>query len=63
MWAAHRLRSSRTSCGNRHSAVSPSSDSTVNVDGRPHDIIGIMPPGFDVMDNRTQIWLPIGSIP
>ena len=25
----------------------------VQVDGRPHDIIGIMPPGFDVMDNRT----------
>jgi len=36
---------------------------TVEVDGRPHDIIGIMPPGFDVMDNRTQIWLPIGIHP
>ena len=35
----------------------------VEVDGRPHDIIGIMPPGFDVMDNRTQIWLPIGIHP
>jgi len=36
---------------------------TVAVDGRPHEIIGIMPPGFDVMDNRTQIWLPIGIHP
>ena len=36
---------------------------TVQVDGRPHDIIGIMPPGFDVMDNRTEIWLPIGVHP
>jgi putative ABC transport system permease protein len=35
----------------------------VHVDGRPHDIIGIMPPGFDVMDNRTEIWLPIGVHP
>jgi predicted permease len=36
---------------------------SVPVDGRPHDIIGIMPPGFDVMDNRTEIWLPIGVHP
>ena len=36
---------------------------TVQIDGRPHDIIGIMPPGFDVMDNRTEIWLPIGIHP
>jgi predicted permease len=36
---------------------------TVQIDGRPHDIIGIMPSGFDVMDNRTGIWLPIGIHP
>ena len=36
---------------------------TVLVDGRPHDIIGIMPPRFDLMDNRTEIWLPIGLHP
>ena len=36
---------------------------TVQIDRRPHDIIGVMPPGFDVMDNRTQIWLPIGIHP
>ncbi|HEX8029800.1 MAG TPA: ABC transporter permease, partial [Vicinamibacterales bacterium] len=33
---------------------------TVNVEGRLHEIIGIMPPGIDVMDNRTAIWLPLG---
>jgi putative ABC transport system permease protein len=36
---------------------------SVQVDGRAHDIIGIMPAGFDVMDNRTEIWLPIGVHP
>jgi predicted permease len=35
----------------------------VFVDGRPHDVIGIMPPGVDVMDNQTEIWLPIGIHP
>jgi putative ABC transport system permease protein len=33
---------------------------TVNVDGRPHEILGIMPSGIDVMDHRTAIWLPLG---
>ena len=33
---------------------------TLNVDGRPHEVLGIMPPGIDVMDNRTAIWLPLG---
>src|SRR5437867_10757253 len=27
---------------------------------RPHEILGIMPSGIDVMDNRTAIWLPLG---
>jgi predicted permease len=36
---------------------------TVNVDGRPHDVIGIMPPGVDLMDYRPEIWLPIGVHP
>ena len=36
---------------------------TVHVDGRPHDIIGIMPPGVDLMDSRPEIWLPIGVHP
>jgi putative ABC transport system permease protein len=33
---------------------------TVNVDGRLHEILGIMPSGIDVMDNHTAIWLPLG---
>src|SRR4029453_11322487 len=33
---------------------------TLSVDGRPHEVIGIMPPSIDVMDNRTAIWLPLG---
>ena len=35
----------------------------VHVDGRPHDVIGIMPPGVDLMDSRPEIWLPIGVHP
>ncbi len=31
----------------------------VEIDGRPHEVVGIMPPGADVMDNRTQVWLPL----
>jgi putative ABC transport system permease protein len=33
---------------------------TVPIDGRPHEILGVMPRGADVMDNRTEIWLPLG---
>ncbi len=32
---------------------------TVQLEGRPHEVVGIMPPGSDVMDNRTKIWLPL----
>src|SRR5262245_45471242 len=33
---------------------------TVLVDGRPHDVIGIMPPDVDLVDSRPEIWLPLG---
>ncbi len=33
---------------------------TVEVNGLRREVIGIMPPGMDVMDNRTEIWLPLG---
>lgn len=36
---------------------------TVVVDGRPHDVIGIMPPGVDLMDTQPEIWLPLGVHP
>jgi putative ABC transport system permease protein len=31
----------------------------VDIEGRPHEIVGIMLPGADVMDNRTEVWLPL----
>ena len=31
----------------------------VEIEGRPHEIVGIMPPEADVMDNHTQVWLPL----
>ncbi len=36
---------------------------TVEVNGLPREIIGVMPPGVDVMDNRTEIWTPLGVNP
>jgi len=33
---------------------------TVEVNGARREVIGIMPPRTDVMENRTQIWLPLG---
>ena len=36
---------------------------TVEVNGLPREVIGIMPPGADVMDNRTEIWMPSGLNP
>jgi putative ABC transport system permease protein len=35
----------------------------VEVSGRRGEVVGIMPPRADVMDNRTEIWLPLGLNP
>ena len=35
----------------------------VEINGLPREVIGIMPPGVDVMDNRTEIWMPLGLNP
>ena len=35
----------------------------VELTGRRREVIGIMPPGSDVLDNRIQIWLPLGLNP
>ena len=48
----------RTAFGGR-----PIVGQTVDVNGRRHEVLGIMPPGADVMDNRTEIWLPLGLNP
>jgi predicted permease len=44
----------RTAFGGR-----PLAGQKVEIEGRPHEIVGIMPRGADVMDNRTQVWLPL----
>src|SRR5262249_53433931 len=44
----------RTALGGR-----PLVGQKVEIEGRPHEIVGIMPPGADVMDNHTQVWLPL----
>ena len=36
---------------------------TVEISGLAREVIGIMPPGADVMDNRTEVWLPLGLNP
>jgi putative ABC transport system permease protein len=35
----------------------------VYVDGRRHEVTGVMPPGADLMDARVEIWLPLGLDP
>ena len=35
---------------------------TIEVDGAQNEVVGIMPPGFDVMDNHVEIWMPLHSI-
>jgi predicted permease len=36
---------------------------TVEINGLAREVIGVMPPGMDVMDNRTEIWMPLGLNP
>jgi predicted permease len=36
---------------------------TVEIDGVQREIIGVMAPGADVMDNRTEVWMPLGLNP
>jgi len=32
---------------------------TANLNGRSWEVVGVMPPGFDVMDNKVEVWLPL----
>jgi putative ABC transport system permease protein len=32
---------------------------TIEVNGVQNEVVGIMPPGFDVMDNEVELWLPL----
>ena len=36
---------------------------TVDIDGVRREVIGIMPPKLDVMDNHVEVWLPAGLDP
>ncbi len=36
---------------------------SVDVNGRRHQILGVMERGADLMDNRTEIWMPLGLNP
>lgn len=36
---------------------------TIEVNGVPNEVVGILPPGVDLMDNRTEIWVPLGLNP
>jgi predicted permease len=33
---------------------------TVPVNGRPHEVIGVMSPATDLMDYQPEVWLPLG---
>lgn len=35
----------------------------VEINGLRREVIGVMPRGADVMDNRTEIWMPLGLNP
>jgi putative ABC transport system permease protein len=45
----------RTAFGGDESAVGR----VLPIDGAPTRIVGIMPPGYDVHDQRVQVWLPL----
>jgi putative ABC transport system permease protein len=36
---------------------------TIEVNGIQREVIGVLAPGADVMDNRTEIWMPLGLNP
>jgi hypothetical protein len=31
----------------------------IEIDGVTREVIGLMPAGFDIMDNRVDVWLPL----
>jgi predicted permease len=36
---------------------------TLNIDGEPYTIIGVLPPGFRGLSGRAEIWVPLASLP
>jgi putative ABC transport system permease protein len=35
----------------------------LDVNGEPSTVIGVMPPGFDVEEERVEVWVPVGLDP
>jgi predicted permease len=49
-----------------HSAFGARADlvgQSIEIDGVKHEVIGIMPSGFDLMDERVELWLPLQLAP
>ncbi len=38
-------------------------DRRITLDGVPHTVIGVMPPGFELVQRGTQVWLPLVNDP
>ncbi|MEW6322442.1 MAG: ABC transporter permease [Acidobacteriota bacterium] len=36
---------------------------TIDLDGRSREVVGVMPPGFDVLDEKVEVWVPLGLDP
>jgi len=36
---------------------------SIEIDGVRHEVVGIMPSGFDVLDKRVELWLPLQLAP
>jgi putative ABC transport system permease protein len=36
---------------------------SIEVDGVRREVVGVMPPGFDLIDKRVQLWLPLQLAP
>ena len=36
---------------------------SIEIDGVRHEVIGIMPAGFDLMDKRVELWMPLQLAP
>jgi predicted permease len=49
----------RSAFGGRDDVIGQS----IDIDGLRHEAIGVMPPGFDLMDKRVELWLPLQLAP
>jgi predicted permease len=49
----------RSAFGGRDDVIGQS----IDIDGVRHEVIGVMPLGFDLMDKRVELWLPLQLAP